>query len=315
MNTIVRRLTSVALLAFALPALAQQQLALPSGIVIELPEGWQALPHESGQFQLLPPDASPTEALLLLTAPSEGVQTATDPSVLADSETEVRKLFPAMRRLGPPQRMDTALGEAVQLGFGGSVDGTTVQLALFLVVHEGTAVSLMAAGTRQDVSPRLGELAAVFASLQLDAGADQAPFAGSSAPAPSPPAAAVAGGIDDGSAIARPWAQRLSGRKLVVMSGYSSGGSGGMNSRYDLELHADGRFHYYGSSSVSISVEGLGGSSSSQEDERGRWRVITHQGSAVLELSLDSGARQYGELGRNGEQTLLNGSRVFVTDI
>ncbi len=87
-----------------------------------------------------------------------------------------------------------------------------------------------------------------------------------------------------------------------------------MTSRSDLILLADGRFTYVSSSSVSIFVDGMGGDSSGRDAAEGRWRIVGHGGSAVLELVSSEGNRQEVALAREGTQTFLGGKRAFVTD-
>jgi hypothetical protein len=86
-----------------------------------------------------------------------------------------------------------------------------------------------------------------------------------------------------------------------------------MSARADLTLQRDGRFTYRRSSSVSISVEGLGGSSVGRNTATGSWRIALRGGRATLELIGSDGSRDQFVLSRNGTQTFLNGTRAFVT--
>lgn len=288
------------------PRAETRTLQHPLGFALSLPRDWTAADAGDGQFQIAPPDVRPNEAIGLTAGRVERRFAATDPEAIASTEQEISRQYPQLQRRGAPQRLRTQSGDAVRLDWLGMLpDGREARLSVYLGAVDTVAVSLLAAGSTADVAARSAALDAVFTSLRA-----AAPEAVSQAPTPAGPS----GQLHDGSTIARDWAQRLAGRKLTLLSGYtSSGSSGGMNARHDMVLGRDGRYVYSGSSSVSMSVDGLGGSSVSQDASEGTWRVIAQGGTAVLELATENG-KQYGELSRRGTETYLGGQRVFVTD-
>jgi hypothetical protein len=294
----------------------------PYGFEMDLPHGWFTIPGEDDQFLVFPSDSGEDEAILILAMPAEGLRSATDPETILNSEREVQAMYPMLRRIQEPAIIPTALGDALNLVFEGTMPGSPpIRLSLHVVVVGDMAISLMAVGARDQVGPRADDLDTMFASLRhsLQDPEPQLALPGEprfapSEPFPAAPAPHAAGELHDGTPLAREWAQRLAGRKLTVMSGYtSSGSSGGFNSRHDLTLFANGSFYLYGTSSVSISVDGLGGSSVSEEEETGIWRIASQGQLAVLELTTHHDERQGAELTRSGNEVFLNGTRVYVT--
>lgn len=289
--------------AIAAAALAQERALLrhPAGFVMPLPAGWRSSPLDGTRYQLLPSDAATGEVLLAIGVPADGVTSVTDPAFLRKSEADIRQSYPQLRRSGAPTPITTALGPGLRLDFTGVGDGVAVRMSIYVAVKNDLAVTVLAAGAAAQVARRVALLDAAFAGVRLDGGA----------PAVT---ATSAAGLTDGSAMAREWSTRLSGQMLTIMSGYSSSGSsGGMTSRADLTLRRDGRFTYQRSSSVSMSVDGMGGSSAGRESAAGSWRIMSRGGRAILSLTGSDGNREEFTLTRNGTQTFLNGTRAFVT--
>ncbi len=267
-----------------------------------LPVGWRATALDATRYQLTAPDAATGEAIVIVGVPADGVTSVTDQAFIRKSEADVRQSYPQLRRTGTPQPITTAFGPGLRLDFSGVSDGTAVRMSIYMAVKNDLAVTLVAAGTAAQVAARIGVLDAAFSSVRLD---------GAAAVVATPGAGSA---ITDGSAMAREWSTRLSGQMLTILSGYtSSGSSGGMTSRADLTLLRDGQFTYRRSSSVSISVDGLGGSSSGRQATTGSWRIVSRGGRSILALTGRDGTREEFALTRNGTQTLLNGTRVFVT--
>jgi hypothetical protein len=302
-----RRLVSLAALYVALPVAAGAQdravLRHPAGFAMPLPLGWRATALDATRYQLIAPDAAVGEAIVIVGVPADGVTSVTDQAFIRKSEADVRQSYPQLRRTGTPQPITTAFGPGLRLDFAGVGDGAAVRMSIYMAVKNDLAVTLVAAGTAAQVAARIGALDAVFSSVRPDA------------VAPAVVATPGAGGaITDGSPMAREWSTRLSGQMLTVLSGYSSSGSsGGMTSRADLTLLRNGQFTYRRSSSVSISVDGLGGSSSGRQSTTGSWRIVSRGGRSILALTGSDGTREEFALTRNGTQTFLNGTRVFVT--
>ncbi|MDZ7631080.1 MAG: hypothetical protein U5K74_06970 [Gemmatimonadaceae bacterium] len=308
MRPLVRRLVVIAgavhLLGTCLLAqtVAQQGAVVrhPAGYAVTLPAGWSTTPLDAEHVRILPPSARDGEALVFVVAPAGGVTSVTDPESIRQSEAQIRLQYPQLRRVGEVRTFTTGIGRGIRLDFEGQKDGVTSQLSIYAAIRRDQTVSIIAAGPKELIMRRLGPLDAVFATLN-DA---------------SPAAPRPALGRNDGSAMAREWTARLDGRTLTVMSGYSSGASsGGMTSRSDLVLRRDGRFTYTSSSAVSISVEGMGGSSSGRDAAEGTWRIFTRGGATVvLALTSADGRQQEFVLTRRGTQTFLNGTRAFVTE-
>ncbi len=268
----------------------------PSGFAMPLPAGWRSTPVDATRYQLLPPDAATGEGIVIVGVPADGVTSVTDPAFLRKSDADIRQAYPQLRRTHAPQPITTALGPGLRLDFAGTGDGVAVRMSIYVAVKNDLAVTLLAAGTAAQVERRIDLLDAAFAGVRLDASA---------------PAVAA---LTDGSATAREWSARLSGQMLTIMSGYSSSGtSGGMTARADLTLQRDGRFTFQRSSSVSISVDGMGGNSSGRKSTTGSWRITSRGGRAMLSLTSSDGTREEFALTRNGTQTFLNGTRAFVT--
>jgi hypothetical protein len=299
------RIVARALLLFALPtvALAQDRPLLrhPSGFTLSLPPGWRTSPLDGARHQLVPPDAATGEAIVAVGAPADGVTSVTDPAFVARSEDDVAKAYPQLRRTGVPQPIPTPFGPGLRMDFSGMADGVAVRMSIYVAVRNDLAVTLLAAGAATQIARRSALLDTTFASLR--------------AVASTATVATTSGtGVSDGSTPAREWSTQLSGKMLTVMSGYAStGSSGGMTSRADLTLQRDGRFVYQRSSSVSMSADGMGGSSSGRESGAGTWRIISRGDRVMLLLSGSDGRREEFALTRNGTQTFLNGVRAFVT--
>ena len=300
-----RRLAALALLLLATPTVARSQerplLRHPAGFAVPLPSGWRSTPLDASRYQLVPPDAATGEAIVIIGVSADGVTSVTDPAFIRKSDVDIREAYPQLRRTGEPQAITTSLGPAVRLDYAGMSDGIAVRMTLYLAVRNDLAITLVAVGTAPQVARRISVLDTVFARVRQDATAPTVTASSGTA-------------LTDGSATAREWSTRLSGRMLTVMSGYSSSGSsGGMTSRADLTLQRDGKFTYRRSSSVSMSVDGMGGSSSGRESAEGTWRIVTRGGRAILALNGSTGTREEFTLTRNGTQTMLNGTRAFVT--
>jgi len=282
-----------ALLPFALQAQSLQKL--PSGLEFRSPALWQT--KISGEAAVLsPPDAklmpdqSPAE--LYIVSFLAGIKDLKDPRLGALLEG---KFLPGGkgRVLGAPRPLQTQGGagyvhsyEFQQQGVNGRLDIYTAEFP------QGGVAAVIAAGTPELIAGRSSSITALAASLSLS---------------PSSSTAAVG----DSGAV-RQWDQRLRGKKMVQMSSYNSGSSGGSNSRKTLALAADGTFTYQSSSSVSIYVDGANGGSSGQKSDAGTWRIYEQGGRVILETKNSKGEIGTGVLSADGTKTLLNNVRWFV---
>lgn len=101
-------------------------------------------------------------------------------------------------------------------------------------------------------------------------------------------------GWSDRTPLARQWTEGLVGRSWTQSEG-SSSSSGSFTSQRTVSFCREGLAVYSEASAVSVTVPGLSGSRTGRDAERGRWRVITRDGVAALELSsTDQGTIQFG---------------------
>ena len=101
----------------------------------------------------------------------------------------------------------------------------------------------------------------------------------------------------------------LNGRRLVRMSSYTSGTSGGFNSKRTIWLCRDGTYRYESSDVTSVYVEGASGSSTSQSGDQGRWRVLTRDGASGVELRSADGSIETYRVELVGDEARVNGER------
>lgn len=120
--------------------------------------------------------------------------------------------------------------------------------------------------------------------------------------------------------LALEWLGHLRGKRVTYRDSYSSDdarGYGGYSNRATAFLCSDGRFHYESRSRVSVDVGGAFGSSGGNDSFSGSWRIVEHEGQALLQYqrSEQAGTDQ-GEwiaLGYRDGQTFFDNTRVSVT--
>jgi hypothetical protein len=112
-------------------------------------------------------------------------------------------------------------------------------------------------------------------------------------------------------AVSGTWSERLSGQMLHYFSTYNSGGSsGGSAAHRVLHLCRDGRFAYFGDSSITMNVPGASASSAGRSGFNGRWTIETPtETNAVLVLNGDDGRQLRWPIRYDGQKTFLNGQR------
>jgi hypothetical protein len=199
-------------------------------------------------------------------------------------------------------------GQAFQLrvqGEGDRLSGsfTSPDGAFPIVLQRtGGAVSAETGGTRYLLQPADGSTN---------------PLAAAGATAPAGAASGAGGtGLDDGTALGREWAQFLAGKKATKRDSYYSNdvrGAGGYSSRTDVHLCPGGEFVIRGSSSVSVDVGGVFGNSGGKSAEQGTWRIITQGQIAGIELRYANGGVEQYRLDYQGDRTLVNGERWYIT--
>jgi hypothetical protein len=289
----------------------------PAGFRFTPPAGWRVQKQEDGNLQLMPGDAVETEMYLVTVDPAKGITRVDDPRLVELAETDLRLLFPFLERMGEGVSVQSRLGPGLRLTWEGtSPTDVEVRAVLWVVLSGQKAMSLFAVGPKERIAAREAGLQRLFAGFAPDtppATARAGAASGSKRTARQSPSGRGAAKVDN-SVLAKAWRQRLTGKKLTIMSSYSSGSSGGYNSRYDLYLNRDGRFLHQGSSSVSIYVEGATGSSGGREESAGKWRIFARGRQPMLELIPENGKPTQYQLATQDGKTFLNGTRVFVTD-
>ena len=101
--------------------------------------------------------------------------------------------------------------------------------------------------------------------------------------------------------------EKLSGFELVKYTRINGGQFGGGSSTTTFTLCSDGSMKYYHQSLTSVSVEGAGGSSTSEDDDNGTWKAVeTADGYKLLmTTSAKSGITGFMELKFVGDKIQL----------
>ena len=282
-------------------ALRSAVCSLINGYSFNHPGNWRPYRASNGLVKLEAPGHSESETYIFGNTPSNGVKSTEDPNSIAAADALVAKLLPSLRRIDKPYRMKTGIGPAMSLEFSGNTDdGEAVYARVYLSIHNDRTVSFFAVANREIISSRGDVLDAIFSSMRSNA------HYAASAPT------SVTSASSDTTPLAREWMQRLNGKKLTRLSGYSSGSSGGYSSQSELVLMANGRFSYNSSSSVAIYVDGANGGSSSRNQSAGTWRILDQGGTIILELRSEGNVDRRTMTYRDGK-TFMNGGRVYVT--
>jgi hypothetical protein len=235
---------------------------------------------------------------------------------------------------------DAGNGQAVRLVLrqaSGRVTGTLtiadVQLAITGTMESGQMVGTVSMnGSSEICLARLekGQLVLTNIPYDSDGNPDQANATeltftrvGGTEPraaAPAPPASTPAGrstgrraGSTDGTPVARDWAERIRGQRLYQSSRVGGGAAGGGVFETFLYICSHGRFVFRQSGGVSVDVDGASGSSSSRNSSEGTWRVITIDGTAVVELTHAGGEVSQFSLVHQDRANYANGERVYIT--
>jgi hypothetical protein len=260
---------------------------LPSGLELQLPGGWQVV--VSGQGAVIVPPGQDADAELYIAGVIPEMKSLDDTKMLPSLMT---KYFPSIQSTsaGQPSPFVAAGGRGMVHSYDAHKGATPLKINLYLVGLQGRGVAVLAAvGKRELIAHRNAELLSVARSFHAKE-------------AMAPPA--------------NSWTQRLSDKKLMQFSSYSSGGnSGGYNSERKLILAGGGTYAFRSSSSMSVYIPGASNGSSRQTQDQGRWRVIERGNDAMLELVSSKGATERIILTMQGTQTFLNGRRWFVAGI
>jgi len=291
---------SVALMAAGLHA---DTLRLANGLEFRIPVGWQATRTENGAV-LMPPNAvSGSEAYIVALLPN--VTDIQDPRLLAKLAAQYSSSGVHGVASGSPVSFQSAGGPGFIHSYDFVENGQRGRLQFYLVaLPTGGAAAVVAAGTRELIPLRSVTVLGVASSLQQTV---STPSAASATPATYR--------LDNGSVLAQQWVQRLSGKKLMQFSSYSSGSSGGYSSQRTLYLATDGSYAFRTSSSVSIYVPGATGGSSGRNGSDGQWRIFEQAGKPILELQSAQTGKEVIVLSTDGSKTFLNGHRWLVAPI
>jgi len=292
---------SVALMAAGLHA---DTLRLANGLEFRIPVGWQATRTENGAV-LMPPNAvSGSEAYIVALLPN--VTDIQDPRLLAKLAAQYSSSGVHGVASGSPVSFQSAGGPGFIHSYDFVENGQRGRLQFYLVaLPTGGAAAVVAAGTRELIPLRSVNVLGVASSLRQTV---------SAAPSAAPTTAATYR-LDNGSALAQQWMQRLSGKKLMQFSSYSSGSSGGYSSQRTLYLATDGSYAFRTSSSVSVYVPGATGGSSGRNGSDGQWRIFEQSGKPMLELQSAQTGKEVIVLSTDGSKTFLNGHRWLVAPI
>lgn len=96
-------------------------------------------------------------------------------------------------------------------------------------------------------------------------------------------------GWSAGSAGAREWEQRLTGRAFTMTERTGGGSSGGAVKDVTFSFCPGGRALLEERFTLNVTVPGMGGSETSRQSEPARWRVVTSGSSSSLELTSREG--------------------------
>lgn len=114
-------------------------------------------------------------------------------------------------------------------------------------------------------------------------------------------------GWSDTTPLAKRWTATLQGRAILQSTSTTGGSFGGATSRTAIEFCPGNVAVMESNSVVSIAVPGAGGSQTGRESVRGRWRVVTNDDVAGLELISELGRYQLGI--RTGD-----GSTIYLAE-
>lgn len=229
------------------------------GIAFRHPSDWTVAPDTHG-VRLLPPGIEGLEQYRVVFIPAVaalGVTHAGHPRLTAALDRWVLQSFPALERTAEQATFSTGSGDegTVHQWSGWNADGHEVQLRKFVVLADGDALCLIAAGPRSLLERRMPILEAVAGTLSF-----------------SPANARL-------TPLARDWSRILSGHRLVQVQQPLDSQRPGNDEPVTIALSEDGRFE--------IANAGASGSTS------GSWRIFERNAAAFLELRSPSGTMRY----------------------
>jgi len=268
---------------------------LLSGYQFTLPADWRAEQAQEA-VRLRPAGTDDHEVYAMSSGTMDGVSSLSSPGLSAAVDAEAQKYLPFLNRIEAPTTFKTGCGPALAFSYRNSGKADMDGLLLLTVV-KGRVVFLLALAPGAQLANIQKSLYTLFGSLTA---VQEVPAIGS--------------GAIDNSPLAREWNARLRNKKLVYLSSYSSGSSGGYSSQKEMRLLADGRFTYSSNSSVSIYVPGANGDSAGRRSGQGVWSIRTRSNTAYL-VMIENGQKVEIPLQYRDNKTYLNGVRYFVVDL
>ncbi len=207
------RMKSFLLLFVGLGVLASGAERLGSGLELQLPTGWKLTP--TGPGAMLSPPSHDTESEMYIAGGDPEAKNLDDPQLLAQL---MSRYFPGVSAtpVGAPTPFKAVGGRGMAYVYSARSGNEPARISLYLVGLDGGIGVLAAIGRPDPITRRGADLLAIATTFR------------GQLVGPKP-----------GTALSSNWTQRLSDKKLVQFSGYSSGGnSGGMNSQKTLYLSA-----------------------------------------------------------------------------
>ena len=279
-------------------------LSAPAGTLCKIlvgyqfttPANWRTEAAEKA-VRLRPAGASENEIYALSEEAMAGVTSLTSPQLPAVVDAEVKNYLPFLTRSSVPSHFKTGCGPALAFSYTNQGKADCDGLLLMTVVKR-RVVFLLALAPTARLAAEQKALFTVFGSLTA---AREITSSGG-------------GAVSDNSPLAQEWNTRLRNKKLVYMSSYSSGNSGGFSSQKELRLFADGHFTYTSSSSVSVYVEGANGGSAGRKAGQGTWNILVRGNTATM-IMIEDGQKVEIPLQYRDSKTFLNGARFFVVNL
>ena len=141
------------------------------------PDGW-TVKEQEGFLQVVPPDpgtqeGAPTELYFIIgeSLDDEAIQKPIDPQVVEYLNGAIRKLAPAMQRVGQPSPIAVAQGQGAVLDWEArSPQGGVVRARAFVSIIKRHGVALVALGLKDRLDTRDADLREMFASFGLGEG-------------------------------------------------------------------------------------------------------------------------------------------------
>lgn len=147
---------------------ASRTFTFPLGLKMDYPAAWTSALN-AGSFVLTPPGGEGVETLSLDFSPSQGVVDPASPELAAHLDAEVAKYAGMLRRRGAP--VPIAVGgqrTGAVYTYEGEVEGRSIKIVAYAVIHDGFGYVLTHAGLRERVDAGAPAARAVFSSIRFE---------------------------------------------------------------------------------------------------------------------------------------------------